>query len=185
MKRKILYTLLTIAVSTTAFFIGKNVNSQSAATPEKLELIELTGTTSGIYLDYTDETEETFYSFAITAEELEKQGYINVSNINPHPFRIFPETVTFSCYKQDTVIFCADVPGRFAVCHSTIYLSRVFRKYRHLHNNTSLLFRTGTTLPTANTVPPVRIWYFSVFLRRISATDTADPAFDTVTTVSL
>ena len=79
MKRKILYTLLTIAVSTAAFFVGKNIGPHT--TPENLELIELTGTTSGIYLDYTDETEETFYSFAITAEELEKQGYINVSNI--------------------------------------------------------------------------------------------------------
>lgn len=79
MKRKILYIALTIAVSTTAFFVGKNIDPHT--TPEKLELIELTGTASGIYLDYTDEMEETFYSFAITAEELEKQGYINVPNI--------------------------------------------------------------------------------------------------------
>ena len=81
MKKKILYIALTIAVSTAAFFVGKNVDPQPETTPENLELIELTGTTSGVYLDYTDETEENFYSFAITAEELEKQGFINVSNI--------------------------------------------------------------------------------------------------------
>ena len=93
MKKKILYIVLTIAVSTTAFFIGKNIDPQSATTPEKLELIELTGTTSGIYLDYTDETEETFYSFTITAEELEKQGYINVSNIKGWEHWEEPENV--------------------------------------------------------------------------------------------
>ena len=93
MKRKILYIALTVAVSVTAFFVGKNIDPQSAATPENLELIELTGTTSGIYLDYTDETEDTFYSFTITAEELEKQGYINVSNIKGWEHWEEPENV--------------------------------------------------------------------------------------------
>ena len=92
MKKKILYIVLTIAVSVAAFFIGKNIDQQPTV-PEKLELIELTGTTSGIYLDYTDETEETFYSFAITAEELEKQGFINVSNIKGWEHWEEPENV--------------------------------------------------------------------------------------------
>lgn len=92
MKRKILYTLLTIAVSVAAFFIGKNIDQQPTV-PENLELIELTGTTSGIYLDYTDEAEDTFYSFTITAEELEKHGYINVSNIKGWEHWEEPENV--------------------------------------------------------------------------------------------
>lgn len=94
MKRKILYIVLTVAVSVTAFFVGKNIDQPATPhTPENLKLIELTGTTSGIYLDYTGETEETFYSFTITAEELEKQGFINVSNIKGWEHWEEPENV--------------------------------------------------------------------------------------------
>ena len=94
MKKKIAYLTITAVIATTAFFVGKNINQPTTPhTPENLELIELTGTTSGIYLDYTDETEETFYSFAITAEELEKQGFINVSNIKGWEHWEEPENV--------------------------------------------------------------------------------------------
>lgn len=110
MKRKILYIALTIAVSTTAFFIGKNVDPQSAATPEKLELIELTGTTSGVYLDYTDETEETFYSFIITAEELEKQGYINVSNIKGWEHWEEPEEIGIEIQGENWIYIIEKLP---------------------------------------------------------------------------
>lgn len=87
MKRKILYTLLTIAVSTTAFFIGKNFSTtltqsqtvQAEETQIAPELLEMTVENGGLYLEYTDG--ESFYSYWIPTENLERAGLINTANI--------------------------------------------------------------------------------------------------------
>ena len=80
MKRKILYIALTVAVSVTAFFVGKNF-TETTQQPENvnLERIEMTEQYDGIWLDYTDGNN--FYSFYLTSEDLENVGYISTANI--------------------------------------------------------------------------------------------------------
>lgn len=85
MKKKILYAITTAAIAVTAFFIGKNFTTTTQQ-PETVqaetkapELIEMTVESGGLFLEYTDG--ENFYSYWITAEDLERAGLIDTANI--------------------------------------------------------------------------------------------------------
>ena len=85
MKRKILYAITTAVIATTAFFIGKfsaptePETVQTETTQTAPELMEMTVESSGLFLEYTDGTN--FYSYWITAEDLERAGLIDTANI--------------------------------------------------------------------------------------------------------
>lgn len=80
MKRKILYTITTVVIATTAFFVGKNFTEQPTQPETKApELIEMTVENNGLYLEYSDGNN--FYSYWISSENLEKAGLINPANI--------------------------------------------------------------------------------------------------------
>ena len=80
MKKKIAYLTITAVIATTAFFVGKNFTVQSAQPETKApELMEMTVESSGLFLEYTDGTN--FYSYWITAEDLERAGLIDTANI--------------------------------------------------------------------------------------------------------
>lgn len=87
MKKKILYITLTIAVSVTAFFVGKNF-STTPTQPETVqaetiqtapELMEMTVESNGLYLEYSDG--KNFYSYWIPSEKLADHDLINVNDI--------------------------------------------------------------------------------------------------------
>ena len=80
MEKKIAYLTLTAVITVTAFFVGKNYTEQPMQPETKApELTEMTVENGGLYLEYTDG--ETFYSYWIPSENLEKAGLISTANI--------------------------------------------------------------------------------------------------------
>lgn len=78
MKKRIAYILATAVLTGAAFFVG-NYQSAKADTntrSENFELVEITNTSTGAELTYTDG--KNFYNFWIPEETLEENGLINV-----------------------------------------------------------------------------------------------------------